>query len=931
MNATVISEMLEGAAAWWADWMFQMTWQVTLLVLVLAGATHVLRRRSAVFLHALWILVLVRLVIPPAFAFPTGWGWWLHPERVRIASMMETARNATREADLNQLDELSGSVDGSGTRSAPATREPEQAPAGKIGSRDLASAVPTAMSAPADVTSGNAEQPATGVRWDVCLLLAWAGVSSTLLGMLGLGSLRVGRWVREATPITDPAVCDLLHDCCERLELGGGIELRNSETCTTPVVVGHFQPVILLPAAVLKQLEPDELRSVIIHELQHVRRGDGIYNFFQGVLGALYFFHPLVWWANRRIRDLREDACDELTVAALHGRRKPYGSAIVKVTEMLGYASPPLALGVMETKHPSHRRLKRILDPTLPSADRLGWGSFAVLLAFAALLLPAGAAQTPTEPAQVASIASSPTSDFTGPLNASMVAPAPSSAAGIEQIPATDVRSSPSPAGGSVDSKLLAADLSKNDPPAAPPVSVLRYRWKEGHSHTYSMQIEADGDDQTETFTGSTTYQVRSAGSDIAELVFDGRLIPTRRIKNPARGFAIGPPRYSSFTPYTGISGARPPTEHILRVTPHGRVESSYGDSQLPFMLGNLSQLMLVPLGGEEKSWEVSGKTTVQIYTESRFPGPRFGPFGGRDEGKRLEATEHTTLIRDKVEGDLVTIRKKYELKSTELHHGEPKVSLSGDGTFVFDRRRGLPVSLEFIATLNRRDVNFHERTPLRISGRLLSDVEVDRLHEDQRKSQERRPLDEPALDGVIADLKSADDRRVRDATTKLEQSIAAGRQSEVALLLEEQLDNKDNFSRQRAMRALVVWCTTENVPRLLQALDDDFFTVRWGAYEALARLKDPRAAMPIVKRFQKDRIKAAEALRGLGSIAEDAVVTLLDHKEWPIRNEACSILKDIGTEKTIAALENAARRDENALVRRTAEGALQTIRERRP
>jgi beta-lactamase regulating signal transducer with metallopeptidase domain len=930
MNASAMSGMLEGAAAWWADWMFQMTWQVAVLVLVLAAATHLMRRRSAVFLHALWILVLVRLVLPPGFAFPTGWGWWVQPAQVVDTAPEEPAPNPA-VAMNERPDETAAPAD---NRVTAGTKE--AGPAEAENSTDatdretIAAKAPIATAARVEGTAEHsAAQSASGIRWDVCLLLAWAGVAGTLLGMLALVSLRVGRWVREATPITDPALCDLLHDCCERLELGGGIELRNSETCTTPVVVGHFQPVILLPAAVLKELEPDELRSVLIHELQHVRRGDGIFNFFQGVLGALYFFHPLVWWANRRIRELREDACDELTVAALQGRRKPYGSALVKVTEMLGYASPPLALGVMETKHPSHRRLKRILDPSLPSADRLGWGAVATLAAFAALLLPAGAAQTVREPEVIASI--TPTIDRkiadsieTGPPKT------PDTADVVNRIPASGNASSPSSTTGSGNSTELAADLSHNDPPRPlPQTSALRYRWQEGQSHTYSMQIEADGDDQVEMFTGSITYRVRSSGSDIAELVCDGQLIPTRRIKNPARGFAVGPPRYSTFTPYNGISGPRAPTEHILRVNSEGRVESSYGDLQLPYMLGNLSQLMLVPLDGDKSSWEVTGKTAVQIFTESRFPRPRFGPFGGAEDPKRLEATEHTTLVREKTDGDLLTLRKKYELKSTELHNGEPKVELTGDGTVVFDRRQGLPVSLEFIATLNRRDVNYRERAPLKISGRLLSNVETARREEEQQKAQERRPLDEPALEGVIADLTSADDRRVQSALTKLQQAVPTTRQSEIARLLEERLENRDNFSRHRAMRAFVVWCTTENVPRLIRALDDEYFTVRWGAYEALARLKDPRAARPIVAHFEKDRIKAAEALRELGSIAEIEVAGLLDHVDWSIRNDACSILKDIGTVRSIGALETTSRSDENDLVRKSAENAMQAIRGR--
>jgi len=122
-----------------------------------------------------------------------------------------------------------------------------------------------------------------------------------------------------------------------------------------------------------------------------VRRWDGLVNLLQGVLGAIYFFHPAVWWANRRIRQLREDACDERTVAVLEGNRKPYGEAIFRVAEILGYSAPPLTLGVLDSTSPLSQRLRRILDPRLPINGVRHWQSALILIVGVAVLLPAGA------------------------------------------------------------------------------------------------------------------------------------------------------------------------------------------------------------------------------------------------------------------------------------------------------------------------------------------------------------------------------------------------------------------------------------------------------------------------------------------------------------------------------------------------------------
>jgi len=347
MNAAPV-DYLQQAARSWASWMFDISWQVALLVVALAAIGVLLRGSSARFRYVLWLLIVVRLLAPPGLAFPTGWGWWLRPWQVAAST------DAPPGGALN--------------RSSQEARAPEK---------------------PAAAVAASPAGPGA-VSWSVVLMIGWLGIVTARCGMLLTAALEVRVWVSRARPIVDPAVLRLLADSCHRVGVRRSVGLRNSESCATPLVVGVWRPVLLLPSAVLERLDASELRAVLIHELYHVKRWDGAVNLLQGLLGAVYFFHPLVWWANRRIRQLREDACDERTVSALEGRRKPYGAAIFKVAEILGYAEPPLALGVLDSKSPLKKRLARILDPHLPVAGRLGWRSVAVVVAVGAVLIPAG-------------------------------------------------------------------------------------------------------------------------------------------------------------------------------------------------------------------------------------------------------------------------------------------------------------------------------------------------------------------------------------------------------------------------------------------------------------------------------------------------------------------------------------------------------------
>ena len=170
------------------------------------------------------------------------------------------------------------------------------------------------------------------------------------------------------------------------------------------MLIGYWRPTIILPTGLEKQLSGQELEAVLVHELQHVARHDAVVHLMQSLLGVVYFFHPLVWLANRRLNALREDACDEATVAVLEGQRRNYGAGIVKVAELMVGSAPRMSLGIVESGSQIKRRLRRILDPRLPVGRRLSWSAFALLVVLAAVMLPVAArpresvSQEPSKP-----------------------------------------------------------------------------------------------------------------------------------------------------------------------------------------------------------------------------------------------------------------------------------------------------------------------------------------------------------------------------------------------------------------------------------------------------------------------------------------------------------------------------------------------------
>jgi S1-C subfamily serine protease len=192
---------------------------------------------------------------------------------------------------------------------------------------------------------------------------------------------------------------------------------------------------------------------------------------------------------------------------------------------------------------------------------------------------------------------------------------------------------------------------------------------------------------------------------------------------------------------------------------------------------------------------------------------------------------------------------------------------------------------------------------------------------------EEARPLGAAELAQLLDDLDSPNGFKRQHAAERLAKAKPSEPRDKVVKALEPLIKDSSPFLRRAAIQALGVWGNKETVPGLLKVLTSDDVFTRQAAIEALADLKDERAAEPLAKlvaNFQ-DRGHAARALQAIGSKAEKAVLPLLQHSDLFVRVEACKILEVIGTKEAIPALKIAAG-DSNGLLRQAAENALKAI-----
>jgi beta-lactamase regulating signal transducer with metallopeptidase domain len=155
-------------------------------------------------------------------------------------------------------------------------------------------------------------------------------------------------------------VSDRVLEICRTLQCQLGLD-RTIRYCEcawlqAPAVIGWLRPIVLLPVTALTGLSDEQLQSIIVHELAHIQRLDPFVNVFQISVETLLFYHPAVWWLNKRIRAEREHCCDDVAVS-LCGNPVEYARALTLMEE---WRTAP-AMAMAANRSPLSERIFRVL------------------------------------------------------------------------------------------------------------------------------------------------------------------------------------------------------------------------------------------------------------------------------------------------------------------------------------------------------------------------------------------------------------------------------------------------------------------------------------------------------------------------------------------------------------------------------------------
>lgn len=161
------------------------------------------------------------------------------------------------------------------------------------------------------------------------LWLAWAIVFGA---SLGLWLRRVLRPVESIRPPI-PTETEGLERAKRDILLSRDVALCIAPPDRVPGARGFFRSCVILPDGLSDRLRPPELQAILTHELTHIARRDNLWAAIARVIVSAFWFHPLLWWIERRMLAEREAACDE-RVLAQGADPADYVSAILKVCRM---------------------------------------------------------------------------------------------------------------------------------------------------------------------------------------------------------------------------------------------------------------------------------------------------------------------------------------------------------------------------------------------------------------------------------------------------------------------------------------------------------------------------------------------------------------------------------------------------------------------
>jgi len=332
------------------------------IVLAMAACiASALRRQSAALRHAIWTAGLIGALVVPLCsitlpAWQNGFVGWA--ESMFQAGTVET--------------------------STPASNAVVRTEAAAISSAETSSIAPPRT----------ATEPARSWAISQIAVAAWIGGAAIGLLFMLFGALRLAWVAIRSEPVTDRRWIEMAERVRQSLGFRRPVRLLQNQSGHFLGTWGILVPRVLLPSSA-NQWSDNRAWMVLGHELAHIKRHDWVVQVLAESARAIYWFNPVFWLANGRLRRESEHACDD-AVIRMGAAGTQYAEELLELARTLR-SENPMRSPILAMAQPSHleRRLVALLDPALNRVAATPWSIVVVALVAIGLTLPLAAVRAP--------------------------------------------------------------------------------------------------------------------------------------------------------------------------------------------------------------------------------------------------------------------------------------------------------------------------------------------------------------------------------------------------------------------------------------------------------------------------------------------------------------------------------------------------------
>ncbi len=339
-------------------------------------------------LHGLWVVVLLKLLTPPLWTIPVPVLEAVEtsspiPESTAVAAIPEatTAQHPAEPPDIqsemvfqspptimiesppelaevpdrkpeNQIDPQGNFDPTSATQPAPVAVEVFPLEVAYNQAKPSVSKIisPTTSSTETETAVVPLAHAENTFSWQMLMMplaIVW-GLGIVMVFLSALREiLRFERTLKNAEPAGE-SLALWVEELAKRAGLRRTPEVFLLGGTVSPMLWGFGRhPRLLLPCELLNRLDEEATESLILHELAHMKRGDHWVRVLELICQCLYWWHPLVWWARKQLRNVEEECCDAFVVE--HCQGGVYANALVTTVDFLSNhqtALPPAASGL---------------------------------------------------------------------------------------------------------------------------------------------------------------------------------------------------------------------------------------------------------------------------------------------------------------------------------------------------------------------------------------------------------------------------------------------------------------------------------------------------------------------------------------------------------------------------------------------------------